>query len=147
MIEDAPKTVNPAMASKRRSARQLHSHPHVQGMLEQEDRLLKQALDHLARQSANNIRIITREQQVITAKLKLLEQRLAASRQRSLQEMEREERKRERMTTASGTISRSLSPSKSHVPLYQHSHSRGKGFQQDQNSRYFTSFFPQATYQ
>ena len=133
------------MASKRRSARQLNTHPHVQGMLEQEDRLLKQALEHLARQSANNIRIITREQQVITAKLKLLEQRLAASRQRSLQEMEREERKREQVATASGKISRSLSPGKGPIVQYQHSRSHGTNFQHDHNNRYYSSFFPQAT--
>lgn len=119
------------MASKKRSLgpiRHLNFHQHVQGMLQQEDRLLKQTLDHLTRESTNNIRIITQEQQVIIAKLKLLEQRLAASQQRSLQALEQEERKKEQ---ASGKRPKSLSLTP-----------KGNSAGQVRGNRFYSSFFP-----
>lgn len=93
------------MATKRRPIQHLNFPQHVQGMLDQEERLLKQTLDSLTRETTNTIRIITREQQVIAAKLKTLEQRLAASQMRSQQALEECKRKEE---TARRLGSRSL---------------------------------------
>ena len=67
--------------SKRSRASRLPSH--VQGMLNQEKRVLKQTLDHLERESCNKIRTISQEHQVLSNNLKLLEQRLAASQKQS----------------------------------------------------------------
>ena len=83
------------MATKRRPIQHLNFPQHVQGMLDQEERLLKQTLDSLTRETTNTIRIITREQQVIATKLKTLEQRLAASQMRSQQALEECKRKEE----------------------------------------------------
>ena len=71
------------MSGKRQKVQRVGLSPHVQGLLNQEDRLLKQTLDHITRETLNTIRCITQEQQVISTKLKLLERRLAASQQRS----------------------------------------------------------------
>lgn len=68
---------------------------HVLGMLDQEERLLQQTLENISRESSNKIRMITREQQVITNKLKSMELRLAASQLRSQQAQEERKRKRE----------------------------------------------------
>ena len=56
---------------------------HVQGMLNQEERLLQQKLDHLTRETANTIRTISQEQQVTASKLKTLQHRLSQSQKRS----------------------------------------------------------------
>ena len=71
------------MAGKRQKVQRVGLSPHVQGLLNQEERLLKQTLDHITRETSNTIQCITQEQQVISTKLKLLERRLAASQQRS----------------------------------------------------------------
>lgn len=71
------------MSGKRQKVQRVGLSPHVQGLLNQEERLLKQTLDHITRETLNTIRCITQEQQVISTKLKLLERRLAASQQRS----------------------------------------------------------------
>lgn len=71
-----------ALAKKRQTTN--NSLPaHVQGMLNQEERLLQRTLDHLNKETKNTIRMIDQEQQVLATKLKLLEQRLEQSRQQS----------------------------------------------------------------
>lgn len=67
--------------SKRNRASRLPSH--VQGILNQERRVLKQTLDQLERESCNKIRTISQEHQVLSNNLKLLEQRLATSQKQS----------------------------------------------------------------
>lgn len=56
---------------------------HVQGKLKQEERLLEQALDHLNRETANTIRLICQEQQLLTTKLKTMENKLTLAKERS----------------------------------------------------------------
>ena len=57
--------------------------PHVQGILNQEKRLLQQTLEHLDREAAYNIRTVGQEQQVIAKSLQVLQTRLEMSKKRS----------------------------------------------------------------
>ena len=71
------------MSAKSRSKRQTNLPAYVQGKLKQEERLLEQTLDHLSRETANTIRTISQEQQVMSSKLKIMECRLVQSQNRS----------------------------------------------------------------
>jgi flagellar capping protein FliD len=56
---------------------------HVQGMIKQEERLLQQTLDQLTKKTTNRIRTITQEQNLLSAQLKVMEQRLHQSQKQS----------------------------------------------------------------
>uniref|UniRef100_A0A1X7VAR8 Uncharacterized protein n=1 Tax=Amphimedon queenslandica TaxID=400682 RepID=A0A1X7VAR8_AMPQE len=71
------------MSARTRSKRQSNLPAYVQGKLKQEERMLEQTLDHLVRETANTIRTISQEQQVMSSKLKVMENRLVQSQIRS----------------------------------------------------------------
>ena len=96
------------MSTKRSSScrpiQHLNFPQHVLGMLDQEERLLQQTLENISRESSNKIRMISREQQIITNKLKSMELRLAASQLRSQQALEERKRKKEEEKRARSMI-------------------------------------------
>ncbi len=57
--------------------------PHVQGILNQEKRVLEQTLEYLDREAAYNIRTVSQQQQVLQRSLQLLQIRLKISQERS----------------------------------------------------------------
>lgn len=71
------------MSARAKSKRQSNLPAYVQGKLKQEERMLEQTLDHLVRETANTIRTISQEQQVMSSKLKVMENRLVQSQLRS----------------------------------------------------------------
>lgn len=57
--------------------------PHVQGILNQEERKLQQTLDHLNREAAYKIRTITQQQQVLQRSMQVLQTKLKVSQLKS----------------------------------------------------------------
>lgn len=57
--------------------------PHVQGILNQEQRKLQQTLDHLNKEAAYKIRSITQQQQVLQRSMQTLQTKLKISQERS----------------------------------------------------------------
>ncbi len=58
--------------------------PHVQGILNQEKRILQHTFEYLEREAAYNIRSITQQQQVVQRGLQVLQTKLEISKQRSM---------------------------------------------------------------